>query len=195
MISKQIVAQNLCLKCGICCDGTLFKDVELQPSDDAARLRQLGLELRKGPVARSKCEHQTRRTPTPPTSLAQPCLALCGNLECRIYAERPTHCRDFECALFIAVAGGELETTAAQRAIGLARQRAERVRRLLRALGDYDETKALSVRFRKTRRRFENMPIGEDAAATFAQLTLAVHDLNLLLGEKFYPGDADIRCG
>ena len=112
-----------------------------------------------------------------------------------VYAERPTHCRDFECALFIAVAGGELETTAAQRAIGLARQRAQRVRRLLRALGDHDETKALNVRFRKTRRRFENMPIGEDAAATFAQLTLAVHDLNLLLGEKFYPGDADIRCG
>ena len=191
MKSNRNVANALCLECGICCDGTLFKDVELQAVDDTARLRQLGLKLKEGTSSRIKSENTTRKNEPSLIHFAQPCAALCGGHQCRIYDERPAHCRNFECALFIAVAVGKLQTSAAQRTIRSARQGAERVRRLLRELGDHDETMALSVRFRRVRRRFETSAISEEAAAIFAQLTLAVHELNLILSEAFYPGSSN----
>jgi hypothetical protein len=57
-------------------------------------------------------------------------------------------------------------------------------------LGDTEETLALAVRFRRTVRRLERSKLDGRAADLHAQLTLAVHDLNRLLAEAFYPGDA-----
>ena len=69
-----------------------------------------------------------------------------------------------------------------------ARRRAAKVNRLLRKLGDTDEQTALSVRFRRIQKRFEQDISDVDSAHLYGQLTLAVHDLHLLLGESFYPG-------
>ncbi|HEY2827792.1 MAG TPA: hypothetical protein VGJ04_09355 [Pirellulales bacterium] len=74
------------------------------------------------------------------------------------------------------------------RIIRTAQERAEKVRRLLRELGDTDEAKALSHRFQFAAKQFENAPLTDVRAQTYADLTLAVHDLNLLLSEAFYPG-------
>jgi uncharacterized protein len=164
------VAQ-LCPQCGLCCNGVLFKDVELQPGDDAAILRALGL-----PVSAPKA-----RAPNFP----QPCAALDGCL-CRIYPDRPARCRDFECALLRAVRAGETKPDAALRVIRTARRLGDKVLRLLRELGDQDESLALSLRFKRTKKRFESTPSDDDAAETFSRLTLAVHDLNLLLHDAFY---------
>ena len=38
---------QLCPNCGLCCNGVLFADVELQPGDDAGRLAALGMALKK----------------------------------------------------------------------------------------------------------------------------------------------------
>ena len=38
---------QLCPKCGLCCNGVLFADVELRKGDDAQRLAELGLSLEK----------------------------------------------------------------------------------------------------------------------------------------------------
>ena len=171
--TAQAVAQ-LCPQCAMCCNGVLFKDVELQPGDSATILRTLGLPVSKGRVQK----------------FPQPCAALEG-CSCRIYADRPARCREFECALLKSVAAGETEVPAAFRGIREAQKRAEKVRRQLRASGDVDESLALSLRFKRTKRRLESDAIDEAAADTFGELTLAVHDLNLLLREKFYPAPGD----
>ena len=173
MMTSASVAEKLCLACGLCCDGALFRDVELQPDDDAARLVALGL-----PVERRKTQAR----------FPQPCAALCADQRCRVYSERPRHCRDFECALFQSVAAGRTRLTAALRLVATARQRAERVRRGLRVLGDADEPTALSVRFRRTAKRLETGATDAASADTFSRITLAFHRLNVLLSEKFYPG-------
>ena len=108
--------------------------------------------------------------------------------DCRIYADRPVRCREFECALLKSVSAGETETAAALRVIRDARARAEKVRRLLRQLGDGDEHVALSLRFRRMQRRMESTQGEDEAVEIFSQLTLAVHDLNLAMRKKFYPG-------
>ncbi len=167
-------AEQLCLKCGLCCNGVIFADVQLQPSDDAARLKTLGLLLN------SKLKTKNLKFP-------QPCAAHDG-CRCKIYSNRPTYCREFECALLKNVSAGKVEVPAALRVIRTAKERAERVRSLLSELGDTEETLALSKRFRRTAKKFHSGAPDETSADIFGQLTLAVHDLNLTLSQKFYPG-------
>ena len=59
---------------------------------------------------------------------------------------------------------------------------------MLRALGETTEAMALSRRFRQVQKRMESGPFSETDADLYGELTLAVHDLNVLLSEKFYPG-------
>jgi len=173
---KNTVAQ-LCRQCALCCDGVLFKDVELQPGDDAKQLESLGL-----PVSKLSSSHSAFRAQKFP----QPCAALDGCL-CRVYADRPARCRQFECALLKSVHAGARDVASALRIIENARKRADQVRTLLRECGDANEALALSLRFKRTKKRFEASPPDDACAETYSRLTLAVHDLNLLLHGKFYP--------
>lgn len=177
-VSESAVDQ-LCLACGLCCNGVLFKDVELQPGDNAVRLRQLGL-----PVSQSSSPRRVLRFP-------QPCAALGADCHCHIYQDRPTRCRQFECALLKAVQTGTVQPAAALKIIRTTQQRADKVRKLLASLSDSDEQLALSLRFRRTRKRMEAGPLDDESADCFAELTLAVHDLNLLLRQHFYPDPND----
>jgi hypothetical protein len=93
--------------------------------------------------------------------------------------------------LLKSVAAGESGVAEALRVIRDAQKRAEKVRRLLSALGDDDESQPLSLRFKRTQRRMESGSLSEAAADTFGELTLAVHDLNLLLRGNFYPAPGD----
>lgn len=170
-------SEPLCLACGLCCNGVIFADVKLQSGEDAARFQSLGLAFSTPSTVRSGV-----RTPR----FMQPCAALEG-CRCRIYGERPKHCRAFECALLKSAKAGQVENAAALRIIHEARDRAEKVRGLLRALGDNDEQSPLSARFRRTSKRVETMGLDEMTAEKYGALTLAVHDLNMLVKEAFYP--------
>ena len=189
MTSPGSLPEQLCLACGLCCNGVLFKDVELQPDDDKEHLRSLGLPIREPRRVERKSGRSLHSKPeTRNPKFSQPCAALCDGNRCRIYDERPARCREFECALFKSVAAGETELAAALKTIRAAHQRADPVRRLLRALGDTDEHLALSLRFKRTRRRLEAGGFDDSSADTFGELTLAVHGLNVLLSSRFYPG-------
>ena len=174
--SNGAAIATLCPTCGLCCNSVIFANVGLRPDDDAARLKSLGL-----PVA-------APRSALRPPRLAQPCAAYDG-CHCRVYADRPHYCREFECVLLKSVQAARTETAAALRIICTARERADTVRRLLGALGDTDEHLPLSARFRRTGKRLQQRELDEATADTYARLTLAVHDLNLLLGDAFYPGN------
>lgn len=172
MDANQSVAEPLCRACGLCCNGVIFGDVRLQAGNCPERLRELGI----APTCPAKG----------PSKLMQPCQAFNGC--CRIYADRPQYCREFECALLKSALTGRTELPAALRIVKTAQRRAERVRQLLRQLGENSENLSLSKRFRRIQRRMENGPIDEEMADAYGQLTLAVHELNCLLSEAFYPG-------
>jgi uncharacterized protein len=183
------IPQQLCLHCGLCCNGVLFKDVELQPGDDPKRLASLGLSLqftRPKPVVETSVRASSEKQGT--VRFVQPCSALCNDNRCELYAERPARCRDFECALFKRVAQSQSELQSALRIVALTRRRAEKVRGLLRQLGDSDEHVALSLRFRKVKRRIEAGKGDANSAEVFGRLSLAMHELNLQLARRFYPG-------
>lgn len=167
-------AEKLCLACGLCCDGTLFDNVQLGAGEDAKKLKALGL-----PVA------VTRGRAAVPY-FRQPCAALCTDRACRVYADRPGQCRAFECGVYQDVQAGRLEFAAALSLIKQARRKADHIRRLLLALGDAAETRSLGDRFRRTQQRMEAGGGDAAAAAVFAELGLAVHQFKLLAHKKFY---------
>jgi uncharacterized protein len=181
-------AESLCLVCGLCCNGVLFADLELQPEDSPVRLQALGLCLAKPRSKRGEAASRPADATPENPHLRQPCAAFDGG-RCRIYEERPKYCREFECLLLLSGRAGRTDPPTALRLIRTARQRVDKVRRLLRELGDTDEQTALAARFRRTARRVEKGGFDELTADTYAELTLAVHDLNLMLSGAFYPGD------
>ncbi len=158
----------------MCCDGTLFDGVQLEPGDDARHLQALGLPVvvfrARNPIAR----------------FAQPCAALCADRACRLYADRPRQCRIFECGVFKKAKAGAIDHAAALRLVTKGRRLADRVRRLLRRLGDDEEDCSIGERFHRMQCRMEAKNPGAAALATFADLSLAVHRLKLLVQEEFY---------
>jgi Fe-S-cluster containining protein len=167
-------AEQLCRACGLCCDGTLFDLVKLERGDDAGKLKALGLPVS---ISRGK---------TPVARFPQPCSALCEDRACRIYADRPWQCRTFECRQLKDAKAGQTTFTAALRLVKQARRRTDNIRRLLRELGDTDEHRALGERFHRTSERMEAGHAEEAAKNKFADLSLAMHRLKLLLHGRFY---------
>ena len=174
MVGVVKSGEQLCRACGLCCDGTLFDLVKLEQGDDTAKLKALGL-----PISLS-------RGKTPVARFPQPCSALCEDRTCRLYAERPWQCRTFECKLFKDAKAGRITFAAALPLAKQARRRADQVRRLLRELGDTEEHRALGERFHRTSERMESGNADEAAKARFADLSLAMHRLKLLLQNRFY---------
>jgi len=168
-------SNSLCLECGLCCNGVIFANVQLQPGDNTVRLKSLGLALisnRSSKIGLQKFK--------------QPCTAFDG-CRCQIYSDRPKYCRQFECLLLKSVKSGHTNPPDASKMIRSALRRVKKVKRLLCELGDTDEHTALSNRFRRMKRQLESNPLDSETATKFGELTLAVHDLNVLLSESFYP--------
>ena len=161
--------EQLCPNCGLCCDSTLFADVELGASDQPVRLSKLGLTLVK----------KTKTT----TAFAQPCACFDGRL-CSIYADRPKRCGLFECGLLRRVAAGEMKAKVALKNISKAKKQAERVRGLLRALGQRDDRMAFTHRYAAAMAAPVDLS-DEQNAERHGQLMLAVNDLMAVLHRDF----------
>jgi Fe-S-cluster containining protein len=175
--SSRSSHEDLCLSCGLCCNGAIFADVKLKARDNADLLRSLGLPVGFRKHSRPSCA----------LKLCQPCAAFDG-LACRIYDDRPEHCHNFECLQLKTLRTGAITKTQALSIIRAARKRLEKVRRLLDSLGDTDEALPIAVRFRRTSRRLQTLGMDKPTGQIYGQLTLAVHDLNFILSDSFYPG-------
>lgn len=163
------LTDQLCLQCGLCCNGVIFGDVELQPGDDPARLAALGVPL-------SRRGHKTK--------FPQPCPCLEG-LRCRIYADRPVRCRTFDCRLLQRTAAGEMRVADACLIIRTTRYHAERVRQLLKKLGEDNAQLSLSKRYQRVMRQPMDLSAGDEIPQLRGQLLLAVHELTSALGRDF----------
>jgi hypothetical protein len=161
--------EQLCLACGLCCNGVLFADVELQKGDNAGRLNDLGMALNKKGMKRM---------------FAQPCRCFDGKL-CRIYADRPKRCATFECGLLKRFQSGEMTAPAALKRIADAKKLAEKVRQLLRRLGDNDEQLVLTKRYGRMMAKPIDLSAGEDIGEARGELMLAVNDLMHVVQRDF----------
>lgn len=123
-------ASGLCASCGLCCNGVLFHTVRILGNDSISELSALGLR-----VWRKKGERV----------LLQPCPAFCGD-SCRIYEQRPTRCRLFECRQLQRVKAGQIPISAAQEKIRQATTLVAEAQDLLAALGEKHLDRPLTKR-------------------------------------------------
>jgi uncharacterized protein len=120
---KWSLTETLCTRCGLCCDGSLFADVELAGRAEATRLEAMGIAI----------EDDDRDG----ALLLQPCAALQGK-RCAIYEHRPKCCRTFECRLLQDVRRGAVGVERAKERIAETQNRIRHVRNLMGRLGPHD---------------------------------------------------------
>jgi Fe-S-cluster containining protein len=161
---------QLCPNCGLCCNGVLFADVELRADDDAKRLAKLGLTI--GKKGQGKL------------AFAQLCACFDGKL-CKIYGDRPKRCRTFECGLLKRVQDEELDADAALKTISQTKRQAEKVRVLLRRLGQKDERLAMTRRYAQAMSAPVDLSASENNSELRGELMLAVNDLMQVLQRDF----------
>jgi len=166
--------ETLCVNCGLCCNGALFADVELQPTESEAPLRERGLKFRAG------------RSDKTPVKFLQPCAAFDG-CRCQVYQMRPSMCRKFECHLLQRAQRGEVKPATALATIQSTRQRIEKVEAFLATLGEHSTDRPVGWRFQKCLRAAERGNWDEARLETLAELLLAMHQLNGVLQREFLP--------
>src|SRR3954470_22672825 len=117
-VAAQSPLSTLCLGCGLCCDGSLFTHVGLEPGE-VEQLHQLGIPTK---TLRSGTE-----------VLGQRCCALKGKA-CQIYADRPSSCAAYNCELAKALLEEKVTLPEAQATVAKAQRliASGHARRLLR---------------------------------------------------------------
>lgn len=166
---------GICTQCALCCNGVLFADVRLLPSDRVTALSSCGVKVRRRPGSQAR--------------FRQPCACLDGNV-CRIYASRPNHCRTFECRLLERLTAGVCSLSNALASIRSLQRRVQRVNRLLLESGQTDLTQPLASRYSRVMRLpmdLEQDPMGAERRG---RLMIEMHRLMTAVQKDFLGGGA-----
>lgn len=121
----------LCQQCGLCCDGSLFTFLPVEPAE-VERTRALGVRL------------EDRRDGR--TAMLLPCPVLKGTC-CGAYAERPTRCRTYVCELGKALEQKERAFDAAVAIVVEAKHRLDTLARMLPAADPGEQRSVLQRAF------------------------------------------------
>ncbi len=163
------VASRLCAACGMCCDGTMFQIVRMQPGEVPAELGKLGLKIR--------CRDGEY-------FMEQPCSALRENC-CTVYEQRPVRCRLFNCQQLGRVEIGETTEPEAMAMILETRALVDRVRGLIEQCGLREDGQALPERFERVMSTPVNATLEPELAAARANLEETMRKLKLQLNREF----------
>jgi Fe-S-cluster containining protein len=161
----------LCTTCGLCCDGSLFADVELAGGDEASSLEVLGLEVEES-------DGESRGL------LLQPCRAIEGT-RCSIYPHRPNCCRTFECRLLQRAKRGQVSVAAAREKIADAQSQIAHILRLIVALGPGDQRLPLKERAAEALARSQEADPSPEARRSRDELEAAMDALERHLEQHF----------
>ncbi len=107
--------EDLCTSCGMCCDGTLFRYVEVAEDERASAEQLFTLhEGEKGPIFHQPCSYNR-------------------DYKCMVYDDRPRTCRAFRCKTLSAFQAGEITSSEASRRVAEAQHAREGILPLLQA--------------------------------------------------------------
>ena len=171
---KPSPTDTLCTRCGLCCDGSLFADVELANGDEASALEVMGLEIEDDDDDGDGL-------------LLQPCGALKGR-RCSIYSHRPDCCRTFECRLLQEVKRGMAGIERAKEKITETLKRIGRVKELVVQLGTGDERLPLTEHCAEALALSEPAPAGPAVKRKRAELQAAMTSVERLIRAAFLGG-------
>lgn len=170
-VAFTAAATRLCTACGMCCDGTMFQIVKMQPGDHPAALAKLGMRIR----------HKDGEF-----HMEQPCPAL-KKRRCEIYDQRPVRCRLFTCQQLRLLAAGETTEAAALARITETRALAMQVRALITQCGLREDGQPLIERFERLTSTPVDARLEPELAAAREDLQNAMRRLRLVINREFRP--------
>lgn len=166
------LTDTLCTRCGLCCDGSLFADVELATTDEASTLEIMGLEIEEDD------DHDV---------LVQPCAAL-QEKRCSVYAHRPECCRTFECRLLQQTKRGAISVEQAKAKIAEALKQIERVKELIGQLQEGEERLPLMERCVEALARSGEVAADPGIIRTRTELRATMRSVEHLIQKTFLGG-------
>ncbi len=138
---------ELCLRCGLCCDGTLFSHVPLEP-EEVEGVRALGLDVDLPEEGEA--------------SMRQHCSALCGT-RCTIYEARPDACKRYRCHLLVTLEEDEVSLEDALLVLDKARQLLGQLDAALDAAGADAPSGSVTQRARLAHKPAHGRPLAPEA--------------------------------
>lgn len=171
-------ASNICIDCGMCCDGTLFSEVSVRPYDDFEMLTTKGLTIR--PQGEELV-------------FGLPCTEFTGG-RCAIYDCRPAVCRSYRCQLMRRVDQNEIGATEARELIVEVLVFRDRVRDSLHEAVAPDSPTPIGE-MRRRLRELIGAPAGSDGPVLdHAALMHEADTLGLLLSRHFLDDDVAVHA-
>jgi len=127
---------NICLDCGMCCDGTLVGQVTIREEEFAGLDGVLEFEKEGS----NGC-------------ILTPCSKLCGG--CTVYADRPQECRKFECDVLVKVNQGSLAGSDALMLIAEMKVELDRLKTAMKSLPVVLSSKAFFFKMKELAQKRE----------------------------------------
>ena len=155
----------------MCCDGTMFQIVRMQPGEVPAELGKLGLKIR--------CRDGEY-------FMEQPCSGL-REKRCTVYDRRPVRCRLFNCQQLRRVECGEIPESEAMGMIVETRRLVDRVRGLIEQCGLREDGQALPERYERVMSTPVNATLEPELFAAREELEATMRKLKLQLNREFRP--------
>lgn len=160
---------HLCKNCGLCCDGSLFPTVRLQPGDSSQTLKALGFRIQY------KKKFQF---------FDQPCIAF-QNHCCSIYQDRPARCRLFACTQLTRLSSGETTEEIALKKIQEAKSKIAVIKKLFYNLGPTNTKKPLLQQYQQIIATPVDLAADKKIVEERTQLDEALLNLNAFLNQEF----------
>ena len=169
------VLKNICIDCGMCSDGTMYRWVGLREGDQLEPLSSAGAVF----VARDA-----------ETLFQLPCPAFRGGC-CSIYESRPKICRDYRCFLLRRYEAGDVSFEEARARITRTMALRDRVRSAMAAFVEPPASEALSGLYRLMAVKFDAMPDPVASRRERAEMLLDIAALRVVLAREFEPQASD----
>lgn len=159
-------ATNICLSCGLCCDGTLIGFVQLDAEELPAVKEFMDIEVVQGNGV-----------------FLHPCDKYCDG--CTVYAKRPRQCASFQCGLLKSVEQQELDFNAAVETVQEVKQRKQAIESKIAALQLELHSPSFYFRMLELKKLLRKNTAAELLTEKQLDLLSDLKQLDRLLSERF----------
>ena len=157
---------NICLPCGICCDGTLIGFVQLDSEEVPVIKELMDIEDENGKGF-----------------FLHPCSCYCDG--CNIYLKRPVHCANFKCRLLKSVEQKELDFDSAIAIINVVKQKKIAIEKKLAILKVELKSQSFYFKMVELKRLLQKKKLKSSLTQNHLELISDIELLDSLLSKNF----------
>lgn len=158
---------NICLSCGLCCDGTLIGHVQLG-REELPALREL-MNIEDAGDGKGFFLH--------------PCNNYCDG--CNIYSKRPKQCSDFRCGLLKSVEQKELDFDSAIEVVNVVKQKKIAIEKKLETLQIELQSPSFYFKMVELKKLLQKTKSESSLTQNHIELISDLEQLDSLLSKRF----------